>query len=262
MASTRSRTLISRTSFAVAKPSYPVLVLLSLMVGSLAGLLFVPPIAQDQSYHDFADQRTLLGIPNFWNVVSNFPFLVIGATGLLEFHRHPATISLFVGIFLVGFGSSYYHWNPNDGTLFWDRLPMTLSFMAILAIVVEERVSAAAGPILLWPLLALGVFSMLLWRWTGDLRLYVWVQFFPALALLALLVLFPPRYTGTSYWLIAAAFYALAKLLEFYDGAVYSVGSILSGHTLKHFAAAAACLAILRYFQKRRRFEPHSQVSQ
>src|SRR5215472_9282020 len=100
MASTRSRTLISRTSFAVAKLSYPVLVLLSLMVGSLAGLLFVPPIAQDQSYHDFADQRTLLGIPNFWNVVSNFPFLVIGATGLLEFHRHPATIALFVGIFL------------------------------------------------------------------------------------------------------------------------------------------------------------------
>jgi hypothetical protein len=235
-----------------AKQSYPVLVLLGLMVVSLAGLMLVPPIAQDQSYHQFADQRTLLGIPNFWNVISNFPFLVVGVMGLLEFHRHAPTIALFLGIFLVGFGSSYYHWNPNDGTLLWDRLPMTLAFMAILAIVVEERVSAAAGPILLWPLLALGVFSLLLWRSTGDLRLYVWVQFFPALALLVLLVLVPPRYTGTSYWLIAAALYALAKLLEFFDGAVYSVGSILSGHTLKHLAAAGACLAVLRYFQTRR----------
>ena len=63
-------------------------------------------------------------------------------------------------------------------------------------------------------------------------------------------LLFQPKYTGTSYWLIAAALYALAKLLEFYDNAVYSVG--LSGHTLKHLAAAAAFFVILRYFQTRR----------
>jgi hypothetical protein len=63
---------------------------------------------------------------------------------------------------------------------------------------------------------------------------------------------FPPKYSGTFYWLIAAALYALAKLFEFYDRAIYSAGTILSGHTLKHLAAAAACVAILRYFQKRR----------
>ena len=45
---------------------------------------------------------------------------------------------LFLGIALTGFGSSYYHWDPNDRTLFWDRLPMALSFMAILAIVIGE----------------------------------------------------------------------------------------------------------------------------
>jgi len=213
--------------------------------------LVVPPIPQDQSYHAFADQRTLLGIPNFWNVASNLPFIAVGAVGLSQFHRSPATIVLFLGIFLTGFGSSYYHWNPNDETLFWDRLPMTLGFMAILTIVLEERISAK-GPILLWPLLAIGVFSLVLWRWTGDLRLYAWVQFFPILALPLMLLLLPPKYTGTSYWLIAAALYALAKLLEFYDHAVYSVGSIVSGHTLKHLAAAAACFVILRYFQARR----------
>lgn len=159
---------------------------------------------------------------------------------------------LFLGIFLTGFGSSYYHWNPNDGTLFWDRLPMTLCFMAILSVVIDERVSQTAGRILLWPLLAIGLFSLLLWRWTDDLRLYVWVQFFPAVALPLMFVLFRPKYTGTSYWLIAAALYALAKLFEFYDHAIYSVGSIVSGHTLKHLAAAAACFAVLRYFQTRR----------
>ena len=223
-----------------------------LMAASLAGLLLLPPIPQDQGYHDFADQRTLLGVPNFWNVVSNIPFIAIGAVGLLQFRRDPATILLFLGILLTGFGSSYYHLDPSDRTLFWDRLPMAISFMVILAIVVEERVNARAGAILLWPLVALGVFSLLLWRWTGDLRLYVWVQFFPCLALPLIFVLFPPKYTGTFYWLIAAALYALAKLFEFYDSEIYSVGFLLSGHTLKHFAAAAACFVVLRYFQERR----------
>src|SRR4029077_21263444 len=105
---------------------------------------------------------------------------------------------------------------------------------------------------LLRPLLAIGIFSLLLWRWTDDLRLYAWAQFLPFLALVLILRLFPPKYTGTSYWVIAAALYALAKLLEFYDQAVFSAGSILSGHTLKHLAAAAACFAVLRYFQTRR----------
>ena len=235
-----------------AKQNRPLLALLGLTAISLAGLLLVPPIPQDQSYHQFADQRILLGIPNFWNVVSNLPFIAVGAVGLSQFHRHPATIVLFLGIFLTGFGSSYYHWNPNDRALFWDRLPMTLCFMAILAIVIEERVSAKAGSVLLWPLLAIGVFSLVLWRWTGDLRPYVWVQFFPGLALPLMFLLFSPKYTGTSYWFIVAALYVLAKLFEFYDHAVYSVGSIMSGHTLKHLAAAAACFAILRYFQTRR----------
>jgi hypothetical protein len=222
------------------------------MMISLAGLMLLPPFSQDQSYHQFADQRYLFGIPNFWNVASNLPFIAIGAAGLWQFRRDLTTVVLFSGILLTGFGSAYYHLNPNDVSLFWDRLPMTLCFAAILAAVVEERVDARAGALLLWPLLAIGIFSLLAWRWTGDLRLYAWAQFFPFLALVLILQLFPPKYTGTSYWIVAAALYALAKLLEFYDGSIFSVGSILSGHSLKHLAAAAAGLAILRLFQTRR----------
>jgi hypothetical protein len=234
-----------------AKQKRPALIFLGLMAASLAGLLLLPPIPQDQSYHHFADQRTLLGVPHFWNVVSNLPFIAVGAAGLRRFHRDPATLVIFLGIFLTGFGSSYYHWAPSDNTLFWDRLPITLCFMAILAVVVEERVSARLGAALLWPLLATGLFSLLLWRWTGDLRLYSWVQFFPCLTLPLLLLLSPPKYTGTFYWVIAAVLYALAKLFEFYDHAVHS-NFILSGHTLKHLFAAGACFAVLRYFQTRR----------
>ena len=233
------------------KNSRRVLAFLALMVASLVGLLLLPPISQDQNYHDFADQRTILGIPHFWNVVSNLPFIAVGVAGIRHSQRDPAIFVLFLGVLLTGFGSSYYHLDPNDHTLFWDRLPMSISFMAILAMAIEERLDAKAGAVLLWPLIAIGVFSLLLWRWTGDLRLYGWVQFFPCIALPLLFILFPPKYSGTSYWLVAAALYALAKLFEFYDSAIYSVGSILSGHTLKHVAAAAACFAILTYFQKR-----------
>jgi hypothetical protein len=244
---------MSREILGTAKQNGPLLALLGLMGVSLAALPLLPPIPQDPSYHDFADQRMLLGIPNFWNVTSNLPFVAVGITGLWQFRRDPATVVLFLGVFLTGFGSAYYHWNPSNDTLFWDRLPMALTFMAILAVAVEERVNAKAGAILLWPLLAIAVFSLLLWRSTDDLRLYGWVQFFPCLALPLLFLLLRPKFTGTSYWFVAAALYALAKLLEFYDHAVYSVASILSGHTLKHLAAAAACLAILRYFHIRRR---------
>lgn len=226
------------------------LVFLGLMAASLVVLLLLPPIPQDQGYHRFADERALLGVPNFWNVVSNLPFIAVGAAGLWRFHRDPAIFVIFLGMFLTGLGSSYYHWDPNDRTLFWDRLPMTLCFMAILAVFIEERVDERLGVALLWPLVGIGILSLLLWRSTGDLRLYGWVQFFPCLVIPLLILVSPPKYTGTSYWVVAAALYALAKLFEALDHAVHA-NSILSGHTLKHLFGAAACFSVLRYFQKR-----------
>ena len=92
----------------------PILVFSGLTAASLAALLLVPPIPQDQSYHQFADQRTIFGIPNFWNVVSNFPFLAVGVAGLRRFRGDVATVVFFLGVFLTGIGSSYYHWNPQQ----------------------------------------------------------------------------------------------------------------------------------------------------
>src|SRR5262249_13242032 len=210
---------LGKMMLAGAERRRSVLIVLGLMAASLAVLPLPPAIPQDQSYHRFADDSALLGIPNFWNVASNLPFIAVGAVGLREFYRQPATLVLFLGIFLTGFGSSYYHWDPSDRTLFWDRLPMTLCFMAILVVVIEERVSARLGAVLLWPLLATGLLSLLVWRWTGDLRLYGWVQFFPMVAVPLLLLTCTPEHSVMFCWGVAGALYVLAKLFEFYDHA-------------------------------------------
>jgi len=183
--------------------------------------------------------------------VSNLPFILVGALGLWKVRRDLSASIFFLGVFLTGFTSSYYHWAPNDWGLFWDRLPMTFAFMAILANVIEERVDERVGKLLLWPLVALGVLSLLIWMRVDDLRLYAWVQFFPCIALPLMFWLLPPKYTGTYYWFIAAGFYLLAKLLEHYDAAIYSALRVMSGHPIKHVAAACACYAIYLAFRKR-----------
>jgi hypothetical protein len=231
---------------------HPELILIGLMLASLAALPLLPSITQDQDYHQFADQRTLLGIPHFWNVISNTPFIAVGAWGLWQFHRSPETVVLFSGMMMTGVGSAYYHLNPNDATLFWDRLPMTLCFAAVFAVIIGERINEKLGRLMLWPLLVIGVLSLLLWRWTGDLRLYAWAQFFPFVAIIAMILLIAPKYTGTTFWVVAFAFYAAAKLFEHYDKDIFDTVEFVSGHTLKHLAAAAACFAVLAYFQRRR----------
>ena len=136
---------------------------------------FLQPIHQDPAYHRFADARAWLGVPNAWNVWSNLPFVIVGLAALQWLARQPVPhrkmwAVFFIGITLTGFGSAYYHWNPNNDTLVWDRLPMTISFMAFFAALLAERVSERAGNWLLMPLLAAGIGSVVYWHYTDDLR--------------------------------------------------------------------------------------------
>jgi hypothetical protein len=242
--------------FAAAIRSRPLPFLFGLAAISLAALAFVPPIPQSHAYHQFADQRTLFGIPNFWDVMSNLPFVLVGAAGMRIVRGDRAAFVFFFGVFLTGFGSAWYHWRPDDIGLFWDRLPMTIAFMAILSHAIGERIDARIGALMLWPLVVLGMASLLVWLRYDDLRLYGWVQFFPLVALPILFLMFPPKFTGTGYWFAAAGLYGLAKVLEYADRAIYSAGHLLSGHTLKHLAAAGACYVLLRAFQTRRPLPP------
>lgn len=245
------------------------LLLLALTVLVALTAVLLPPIPQPQSYHLFADQRSLLGIPHFADVISNFPFAVVGVCGLIFLFRHSAGVTpkfidprerwpyllVFVGVFLTAFGSSYYHWSPSNARLVWDRLPMTIAFMSMVAAVIAERVSLRLGLWLLPILVLLGLVSVLQWymsetRGEGDLRFYAAVQVYSALVLL-LALLFPPSYTRGTDLAVVVGFYALAKVLEALDKPIFSLGHIVSGHTLKHFAAATAAYWILRMLQKR-----------
>jgi hypothetical protein len=232
--------------------------------------VLLPPIPQPQWYHMFADQRAFFGFPNFNDVFSNLPFAVVGLWGLLflfqsnerRFHdsreRWPYVI-VFAGLLLTAFGSAYYHLRPRNETLVWDRLPMTLVFMSLLASIVAERISLRAGLWLLPILLAIGVVSVLQWRVSelrgaGDLRFYAAVQLYAVLFLLIALFL-PSHYTRGRDLAIIAGFYVVAKILEALDRPIFELGHIVSGHTLKHLAAACAGYWILRMLQKRRPIE-------
>jgi len=217
------------------------------------------PIPQDPSYHHFADQRTIVGIPNGLNVLSNIGFLISGAGGMelvvLLLKQDGATMLLleyllfFLGVFLSGIGSCFYHVRPDNASLFWDRLPMTMAFMAFLASMISERIDRRAGAVLLAPLLATGVCSVFYWEWSGDLRPYIVVQFLPLVLLPLILVLTrAPRSYSVPVWSLAAL-YVLAKILEHFDGSVYAMAGSVSGHTLKHVLAAAgtACIVKMLY---------------
>lgn len=233
-----------------------------------AGILALPPIAQDPAYHRMADERSLLGMPNALNVLSNLPFGAVGLLGLATvFGRGVGRAEplvgpgaarsyavLFAGVALTMVGSAYYHLAPDDARLVWDRLPMTVAFVGLVAAMLAERVSPRLGRLVLGPLLVLGVGSVAYWCWSevrgaGDLRPYVLVQFGSLLVVVLLLVLYPARYPGTGYLVAGLGLYAGAKLLEVADAKIYALGQVVSGHTLKHLVAAggvACVVAMLR----------------
>ncbi|MBI2527918.1 MAG: alkaline phytoceramidase [Candidatus Rokubacteria bacterium] len=225
-----------------------------------------PRFGQDPSYHAFADVRTLLGVPNAFDVLSNLAFAAVGIAALLFLARRSDAfvdrrerlpwLVLFLGVALTGVGSAWYHLAPDNARLVWDRLPMTLGFMGLLAALLAERVSVRLGLALLPVLLVAGLTSVVYWHVTemagrGDLRPYYLVQVYPLLAIPLLLAVFPARYTGAANLVVALAFYLAAKVAESYDAAIYGFGGLVSGHTLKHLLAAVGAWWLLRMLRHR-----------
>lgn len=233
--------------------------MVAIVAGSLALMLSQPPFAQDPTYHDFADRRTFFGIPNFFDVASNLPFLLVGIAGLrtclgngLDRSRN-AWVALFAGVTLVGVGSAYYHWEPSNQTLLWDRLPITVGLMGLLAALLGEYIGERLGVLLLVPALILGVASVVYWHRFDDLRFYVWVQLIPLLTIPVAMALYRARYSHRWLLLVALGWYALAKLSEANDGQILAVSQgVISGHTLKHLLSALACFAVLLMLQRRK----------
>jgi hypothetical protein len=243
--------------------------LLGIAVIAAIGVGFLTAIPQDPSYHDLADTGKYFRIPHFWNVVSNLPFLAVGILGLIATRRGQGGLPelnthysvFFAGVFLTGLGSAYYHWHPDNQTLVWDRLPMTLAFMAFFSIVIGEHMDVRASRRLLGPLIMLGMASVGYWHWTesvgrGDLRAYGLVQFLPMLIIPLTLVLLPSRFSSTVYvWGVIVA-YGASKLLEYFDHELFRLTGFIGGHPLKHVAAALGAYAFCLALTRRRLAEP------
>ncbi len=237
-------------------------ILLALSVVAIAGVMLQAPIAQPVDYHAFADQRSIRGIPNFWNVLSNVPFLIFGLMGVAEIARRRALplrwayLTFFAGICLVAFGSGYYHLAPSNDSLVWDRLTMVIVFMAFFSIIVAEHLDQRVGRLSFVPLQMLGVGSVVYWHLTevaghGDLRPYIITQFLPIILMALILLFFPARLWPARFVWAVLATYVLAKVLELGDQQVFALGHAISGHSLKHAAAALGTYFFLLAVRRR-----------
>ena len=237
------------------------LILVLMCFFAFAAMFLVKPIPQDEAYHHFVDQREILGIPNFWNVISNIPIFLVGLIGTIagikkkwvgfDTPAYGVYVLFFIGVGFIGLGSAYYHLNPNTSTLLWDRLPMSISFMAFFSAIITEHVHEKSGRVMLWPLIVLGCGTVLYWYWSeqsgsGDLRPYALVQFLPIVLIPFMVVTQQSLFTRTKDLYLVLILYLLAKLAEHFDSFLYALTKVLSGHTLKHFLAALAAYWLLR----------------
>lgn len=226
--------------------------LLLLVLGSLVVLMIQAPIGQDLAYHEFVDARSFFGIPNFYNVISNLPFLIVGIVGSVFCVRQPSSPSktawviFFIGMCLVSLGSAYYHLDPDNQSLMWDRLPMTIGFMGLFAALLGEYVHVSLTRYLLLPLILIGISSVLVWYGYDDLRLYAWVQFMPLLVIPAMLCLYRKSYSHSHLLVLALFCYVIAKLLEAFDAEIFAfLQNEIAGHAIKHVFAAIGSAMIL-----------------
>ena len=157
----------------------------------------------------------------------------------------------------MGLSSGYYHLNPSNDMLFWDRLFIAISFMAFFSIIISEYISLAIGRFLFIPLLAIGAGSVIYWfqseqLGTGDLRPYALVQFLPAVLVPAMLIFFKSSTRHSKYIWAVLFFFLLSKLPEYFDVYFFDLSKEISGHTLKHFLGSLGVLFFIFHFNNRK----------
>ena len=233
------------------------------LVVLLAAAALLPRAMQDQAYHGFADQRPWLGIPRAADVLSNLPFALVGILGIFHlvsgagkrFTRETQRALWCIAIGLVGTaaGSAWYHLEPSDASLLWDRLPLIVVFAGVLGAALAQRFQGYPAQWGLPVLVLLGIVSVVYWSLTGNLAPYLAFQAGGILTLLLIIV--ATRNGGDPFpWGWVIAWYALAKIAETGDRALWNAtGGLFAGHAIKHLFASLACAAALWPLLARRR---------
>lgn len=230
-----------------------------LLAAGLAMVLLAwlaPPLAQPALYHAFADQRSWLGLPFAMDVLSNLPFAGFGLAGLLCLRRLPATqlgaaqrslaALFFGGLVLTAVCSAWYHWQPDDAGLAVDRFGMAVAIAGLLGLAVAGRISARAGVLTALAVLLLGPFSLWVWAVSGNVLPWGVLQFGSLALLLALAWVKPLPGALAVRWGVVILIYAVAKVLEQEDSVVFELaGQVVSGHSLKHVAAALVAWPVI-----------------
>jgi len=226
--------------------------------------VLLAPVPQPQSYHNFADQRTIFGIAHGLDVLSNLAFLVSGLVGLLfvaKFGRvldsgtRWAFATLFCGLVLTSIGSAYYHLAPDNQRLVFDRMPMVIAMAGCGGALLTDRFGGRTA----WavaPLIAAGLWTVYQWNASeaaghGDLR---WFALYEGLIIVTgalLLWIFPSRNGATPAFVFAVGGNVAAKIFELFDKQIYALGGIVSGHTLKHVCAGLAFLPVVLLIRRR-----------
>ena len=194
-----------------------------------------------REYHNFADQRSFLGIPNTMDVISNIAIL-IPAIYLLQVRKKKSTMSnlLILHLVLLSVASSYYHWNPSDDTILWDILMIATTSMFVVIMMSDTDYG--------FLLYGLSILSILYWKSSGDLRLYI-------LILIGVLLYIVIKYCKNSglrnYLVIFVIANILLRLAEHNDHLIYEfTGNRISGHTLKHIFAGLVIGSVIKILQK------------
>lgn len=233
------------------------LALVALLLGVLA--LAAPALQQPAHYHDFADQRAWGALPHALDVLSNAPFALWGAAGLWALARallrravDGAQAGLaalfFAGLIVTAGVSSYYHWQPDDAGLAWDRGGMVLAFAGLLGLAALQAVSRRAGIALAAAVLLLGLAAVQHWAVTGNFLPWALLQGggMVFIGVAACLRPVSPESGLKIRWALVIALYALAKGLELADQPVFELtGQLVSGHSLKHIVASFSAWPVL-----------------
>ena len=224
----------------------------------LAAALLGRSVAQPAHYHDFADQRSWGWLPHAMDVLSNLPFALWGMVGIWALLRAvrvqvvsaPAAAMaglFFGGLWVTAAVSAAYHLQPGDAGLAWDRGGMVLAFAGLLGLAAMRAVSARAGMELATAVLVLGPLSVYAWSLSGNVLPWAVLQGGGMVLILVFACLRPAQaWELPVRWGLVIAIYALAKLFELGDHAVYGwTGHLVSGHSLKHVVAACAAWPVV-----------------